>query len=227
MKLIRFVLFLPIALAVINSAQSSPAWAQIEYVPPQGEAPDYEKKYRPTEVSVDWIIELNPLLLLNRGLALEMEHRIAEIYTLGADVLYSDATVFESDAGVKGRSLSFGLLPKVRLYPLPVLSGVFFGFKLFLGVVNSEISGESQSHSETHFMVSPTVHVGYRITSFRGVTFSLYVGGGANVPPVEVAEEEWPTEVRGNSEWKDAANRINQNESLFRPDFGLTLGVAL
>jgi hypothetical protein len=208
----------------VSAAQ---AWAdsKIIYTPPEGEALDYEKKFYPTEVSTDWVVELNPLQLVNRSIVAESEHRIAENFTLGLDLLYSEMTVSESK-GVKASAVSYGILPKVRMYPLPVLTGVYFGLKLFLGSFTATIDGAGEKKSFDQVVVAPSAHVGYRITSFSGITFSLYVGGGAHFPQLDLETADFPEAVRNDARWKDSAARLNQALGAFRPDFGLTFGAA-
>ena len=199
--------------------------ADAPYTPPMGEQPDYTKKYYPTEVTKSYFLELNPLLLLNRGLALESEFKIMESLTLGADALYRDAVIFESDAGVEGRLTYFGLAPKIRFYPLPTLSGVFFGLKVLVGQLSAEISGKQGTESTSQLMVSPVAHVGYRINSMMGATLALYIGGGMNIPRLTIDSTSFPAEAREDATWKDAASQLEQAESGFRPDFGLALGI--
>lgn len=206
-------------------AESSPP---SQYVPKTGEGLDYNKKFYPEEESSDWFVELNPLLLLTRTLVLESERRVADGYTLGLDVRYRDANVYNTN-GVKGTLTYFGVAPKLRLYPLPTLSGVFFGFKVLLGSATAEISGV-ESKTWNQFIVAPVAHVGYRITSRKRVTLALYLGGGVNVPKLEIKESEFPPAIAGSAgqseNWRDAANSLKQAESRFKPDFGLSLGVA-
>ncbi len=205
-------------------AESSPG----QYVPKTGEALDYNKKFYPEEESRDWFVELNPLLLLTRTLVVESERRISDGYTLGLDLRYRNASVYSSN-GVKGTLTYFGVAPKFRLYPLPTLSGVFFGFKVLLGSAQAEISG-TETKSWDQFIVAPVAHVGYRITSRMGVTLALYLGGGVNIPRLDVNESEFPAAVKGSlaeaENWRDAASSLKQAESRFKPDFGLSLGVA-
>jgi hypothetical protein len=216
--------FLSLFLCGAAFAESSPG----QYVPKTGDALDYNKKFYPEEESRDWFVELNPLLLLTRTLVVESERRISDGYTLGLDLRYRNASVYSSN-GVKGTLTYFGVAPKFRLYPLPTLSGVFFGFKVLLGSAQAEIVG-TETKSWDQFIVAPVAHVGYRITSRMGVTLALYLGGGVNIPQLEIKESEFPAAVTGSvaetENWRDAASALKQAESRFKPDFGLSLGVA-
>jgi hypothetical protein len=103
---------------------------------------------------------------------------------------------------------------------------VFFGFKTFIGQTSAEISGNQGTKQFSNFMISPVAHVGYRINSMMGATLALYLGGGMNIPKLKIDSGEFPTDAREDATWKDAANQLSQAESAFRPDFGLTLGIA-
>lgn len=224
----RLPFLLTLALSFVGQSlafERASADSPITYTPAEGEPLDYEKKFYPTEVSTTWILELNPLQLINRSIVVESERRVAQNYTLGLDVLYSEMTVSE-EKGTKASAVSYGVLPKVRMYPLPVLTGVYFGLKVFIGSFTAAIEGAGEQKEFDQVVVAPTAHVGYRITSFSGITFSLYIGGGANLPSLDVQSGDFPVSVRNDPGWKDAASRLNQTLSAFRPDFGLTLGAA-
>lgn len=189
---------------------------------------EYGKKFYPSEKSRSYFLEINPLLLFSRSLVLESEIRGGENFTYGIDFRYKDAVVHDS-GGVKGTHTYIGLSPKLRLYPLPILSGVFVGVKVFMGQVRSTIDSiESKTWDEV--LVSPLAHVGYRITSNFGLTLALYIGGGFNVPALDISDSEFPGSVVASAEesarWRDASEALNQQESRFKPDIGLSLGVA-
>lgn len=224
----RLPFLLSVALSFVSQSlvyERALADVPISYTSAEGEPLDYDKKFFPTEVSTTWIIELNPLQLINRSVVVESERRISENYTLGLDVLYSEMVVSE-EKETKASAVSYGLLPKVRMYPLASLTGVYFGLKVFIGSFSAAIEGAGEQKEFDHVFVAPTAHVGYRISSFSGVSFSLYVGGGAHLPSLDLQSGDFPDSVRSDPGWKDAASRLNQILSAFRPDFGLTIGAA-
>ncbi|MCA2960255.1 MAG: hypothetical protein IOD12_08380 [Silvanigrellales bacterium] len=194
-----------------------------EYAPPQGEQPEYGKTFRPNTPLKNYILELNPLLVINRGIAVEFEARSGDTLSFGGDLVYRDAEVYR-DGGVKGRVQFLGAAPKVRVYPLATLGGVFFGAKVMLGQNTLSISG---SEDVTVFTVSPTAHVGYRVTTFSGFTLAAYIGGGVNLPAPEFKKEDLSLASQNEAKANAARDKVNKATGLFRPDFGLTLGIAL
>lgn len=194
-----------------------------EYTPPQGEQPEYGKTFRPNTPVKDYILELNPLLVINRGVAVEFEARSGSLFSFGADLFYRDAEVY-SEGGVKGRVQFIGAAPKVRVYPLATLGGVFFGAKVMLGQNTLSVSG---SDDVNVFTVSPTAHVGYRFVTFSGFTLAGYIGGGVNLPAPEFEKEDLVVASQNDARANQARDKVNKATGLFRPDFGLTLGIAL
>ena len=199
------------------------------YVPHMGEPLDYDKKFQPTEISRDWFLELNPLPLFNKTLMVETERRMSDRFTLGVDLRYRDAEVY-NEGGTKGTFTYIGLAPKVRFYPLPALAGVFFGFKVLAGSASAEITSDGQSKGLDQFVVSPVAHVGYRINFLSGVTLALYIGGGLNIPALDISDDDFPSGVTSDSvtkdRWTKAADKLNKQEERFKPDFGITVGAA-
>lgn len=192
------------------------------YEPKTGEPIVYGKKYYPTEVKSDLFLEVNPVLLINRGLGFEFEMRGGEHTSFGADIQYRNAELYDS-AGYRGRSQYFAFAPKMRIYPIETMSGVFFGFKLLIGQVSSEIETPQRPYSFATFQVAPAVHAGYRITSFGGFSLALYVGGGINLPKSEIKQDDVPSD--GGAQ--EARKKVNAEQGTFRPDFGFTIGIAL
>jgi hypothetical protein len=196
------------------------------YVQPMGEQPDFGKKYRPGVPSHELVLEINPLLLYNRSFAVEMEKKWTESITFGGDIIYRDANVFEKDA-VKGNVQFLGVAPKIRIYPYTALAGVFFGAKLTLGQTNLSIKSSEETTEKGVLTLAPTAHVGYRFATFSGFTLAAYVGGGLNIPKPELAKSDLKEKNRDSETWNDARDDVNNATGLFRPDIGLTLGVAL
>ena len=196
-----------------------------DYQPPTGEQPVYGKKYRPSLLQRDVVIELNGLRLIERGLGLEFEKSISDNVSVGADLQYRNATVFDERL-VKATVESFAFAPKVRLYPLATMNGLFAGFKLAMGSYKSVIKATSESEKSI-FSISPTVHVGYRFLADNGFTMALYAGGGFNLPRPEFKEDDIKSADRTSADALDARTKINDQYNLFKPDYGLTIGVAL
>jgi hypothetical protein len=168
-------------------------------------------------------LEINPLLVINRGIAVEGERRMGELVSLGLDLMYRDAEVFDR-GGVRGRVQSFGAAPKVRVYPMSTLGGVFFGAKLMLSQNTLSIT---DNDDQSVFTVSPTAHVGYRVSTFGGFTLAAYLGGGINIPAPEYEKDDLDAAYRDSKDHNGARDKVNKATGLFRPDIGLTLGVAL
>ena len=216
------------ARAQSTSGQEGQSGSPSNYQVPTGEQPTYGKKYYPGQNVNDIFLEVNPLLLIQRGIGVEFEKRGGDTWSFGADVLYRDAEVFyEND--VKGRTQFLALAPKVRIYPVNTLAGVFFGAKIILGQQTNTVAGGGITSEKSAFIVTPAAHVGYRFVAFSGFTIAGYIGGGLNIPKPDFKKEDlktYPTAASSNSAYK-AREKINDQSGLFRPDFGLTLGIAL
>jgi len=201
-----------------------------EYVPPQGEPIEFGKKFRPTEPNADFVFELNPLMLVRRGLSVETEKKMADGFTLGVDFVYRNAEVYD-EVGVEGRVKYIGASPKFRFYPMGALGGIFVGGKVFLGSHTLSVEqGDTKSSKDVFTVaptVAPTVHVGYRFTSFGGFTLAGYVGGGINLSEPEIETSDLDASKRNEKAWQNAKKDVNKDVGLFQPDFGLTLGIAI
>lgn len=192
------------------------------FQPHTGEPLFYGKKYQPVDKHSDMFLEVNPLRLINRGLGFEFEMRMTEHLSAGADLEYRSADLYESGE-TKGTTQYFGVAPKIRVYPMESMSGVFFGFKLYLGQLTTEIKDPDKDFEKGLFQAAPSVHVGYRFTNFGGFAFAIYVGGGINIPKLEIKDDE----IADNTKSKDARSKLEKENGTFRPDFGLTVGIAL
>lgn len=199
------------------------------YQVPMGEQPEYGKKYYPSRKAgpeADTVLEINPLLLIQRGIGFEFEHRLGESFSLGADFIYRDAEIYDENSA-KGRNRFLGVAPKFRLYPIQTLAGVFFGAKVTVGQDSSEVKAGGVKSTKDTFIVAPSAHVGYRFVSFNGFTVAGYVGAGVNIPTPEFEQEDLDARVRNSAIANEAREEINDKNGFFRPDFGLTVGVAL
>jgi hypothetical protein len=208
------------------------------YEPPTGEQPTYGKKFRPTEIDKNFVLELNPLMLIRKSLSFETEFKTGELVSLGADLIYENNEVFKinTSSNINGNQTNntvigninyFGVSPKIRLYPMTPLNGVFFGAKLGMGQLTQKISDSNISKERSKFIVSPSVHAGYRFSTFNGFTMAFYLGGGLNAPNPKLEDSDIDASVRTNTDWRSAKDKVNSNFAVFKPDFGLTLGIAL
>ena len=196
-----------------------------DYTPPEGEKLNFDKKFSPSSTDASAIFEINPLLLIRRGLGLETEFKLKPQLSLGADFLGFETTVWDENR-VTAQLSYFGVEPKVRYYPLEALEGVFLGAKLALGTYSYKIkaSGVSPnlSWSKETFTLAPIVQVGYRVTAFSGFTFAGYIGGGFNLknPKADHGDLAPGDQLKAQSRINDTLNR-------FRPEFGLAFGLAI
>ncbi|MEN9528873.1 MAG: hypothetical protein RI932_746 [Pseudomonadota bacterium] len=206
----------------------SPAWAQTpagEYQPPKGEQPTYGKRYTAGQDDVSYVLELNAAQLLNKGIGLEFEMRSSETMNLGLDVLFTNQEV-SVDSGASGETRSMLFAPKLRLYPMQTLSGVFLGGKVHLGQVTSSVTVGGKESEKSFTVIAPTVHIGYRFLATFGFTWSLYGGAGVNFPrpKFETKHLSEQTQASAATEVIDKINEINRDVRL---DLGVTVGVAL
>lgn len=212
--------------AAAPRAEENKSEGNAPYEPRMGEQPVYGKKYYPGTPVSGLFLEVNPLLLINRGLSVEFEKRGGDTWTFGADVQYRNANVYDT-AGVRGKIQYLAIAPKVRIYPMETMAGVFFGLKVLIGQVAGEVSDVRFKTEHFDYAVSPVAHVGYRFVSSGGFTFAAYLGGGFNIPKPEFEQSQLDPAVRDDARWNAARDKVNESNGLFRPDFGLTLGVAL
>ena len=189
------------------------------YSQPLGEQPTYGKKYHPTEISSNRFFDVNPLLLIRRGIGLEFENRLGDQSTWGAD--FQLLTGSTEQGAYTGSYTFVGLAPKFRFYPMDSLSGPFVGAKLILGQSSGKISGNGKSTEKNTFQAIPAAHVGYRFVKIEGLTVTGYLGGGFALNKFEVADDSTQSE-----DWRGARKDVNKWGASFRPDMGLTIGVA-
>ena len=97
-----------------------------EYTPPAGEQPAYGKRYTPGSSEAQHVLEINAAQLANKGFELGFETRGSESMNFGADLIFSEKSVKE-DPNVSGNTQSMLIAPKIRLYPMQALQGVFLG----------------------------------------------------------------------------------------------------
>lgn len=193
-----------------------------EYQPRVGEPIEYGKKYYPTEPRSEMFLEVNPFLLINRGLGFEFETRLSDRLSFGSDFIYrKNSGVYDNRNGTTASTQYLGFAPKLRIYPIEPMSGVFFGFKLYVGQVLSEVTVSNNSTSDSEFQVAPAVHAGYRLTTFGGFTVAGYLGGGINIPRAKFDKTLTGPDVEA------ARDRLDSENEVFRPDFGVTFGIAM
>lgn len=196
-------------------------YAPEPYQPKEGEPLPIGKKFYPAETSRDLFLELNPLLLVRRGLEFDFEMRVGENISFGSDIIYTNAEIY-SEAGTTGKTSYLGLGPKIRFYPMNTLSGLFFGGKIYLGKTTSLIEQSNRVSEFTKAQISPTVQIGYRFSQFGKFAMAAYLGGGFNIPQAAIAED-----TSENDQWNSARKKLNDTNSLFKPDFGITIGVGI
>ena len=196
------------------------------YQQPLGEQPDFNKKYRPNVPSHELVFELNPLLLIRKSFAIEIEKKMTETITVGGDLIYRDALVYDEN-DLKGRVQFLGVAPKLRFYPYQALDGFFFGAKVSIGQTNLSLKSNDVTTEKGVLTLSPTAHAGYRFSTFSGFTLALYAGGGLNVPKPELTQSDLKAENKGSATWNEGRDKVNESSGLFKPDLGLTVGVSL
>ncbi len=207
----------------------APAFAQDtssgEYKPPVGEQPTYGKRYTPGGSDASYVIEINAAQLMNKGVGLEFETRSSETMNFGVDLLFTDKSVSE-EGGASGSSKSTLLAPKIRLYPMQTLSGVFVGGKVFLGQVVSSVTVNGKSSEKSFTVMAPAFHVGYRFLSTFGLTWALYGGAGVNFPRPLFETKHLSDQSQSNAA-QAIISKVNEINRDVRVDLGLAIGVAL
>ncbi|MEN9810359.1 MAG: hypothetical protein RLZZ488_1926 [Pseudomonadota bacterium] len=220
-------LFSVLSVAAVSSIWSGNVLAQSEYQPPMGEQPTYGKRYTPGASESNHVIEVNAAQLINKGFGLEFETRGSEAMNFGADLLFSEKTV-KDNAGASGSTQSMLVAPKIRLYPMQALSGVFLGGKVYLGQVKVTVDVAGTESEKAFTLISPAVHVGYRMLTTFGFTWSLYGGAGVNFPQAKFENKHLKSpELSGKSGVAEVISDLNTINQVVRYDIGVTLGVAL
>ncbi|NBX18586.1 MAG: hypothetical protein EBR09_14615 [Proteobacteria bacterium] len=197
-----------------------------EYTPPAGEQPAYGKRYTPGSSEAQHVLEINAAQLANKGFELGFETRGSESMNFGADLIFSEKSVKE-DPNVSGNTQSMLIAPKIRLYPMQALQGVFLGGKLFLGQIKASVSAGGVESENTFTIFAPAVHVGYRFLSTFGFTWSVFGGAGVNFPQPKFEEKYLKADAKGKPGVSGAIDQLNQINRSVRYDIGITLGVAL
>lgn len=209
---------------ILGFALNSPAYGS-EYEPPVGEQPVYGQRYTPGLSEVSSVIEINAARLINKEVGLEFEMRNTENMNLGADVLYTSKSE-SSDSGAKGESLGIFLAPKLRLYPMQALKGIFVGGKLFLGQVTTTVTVDGKKSEKASFVTAPAVHIGYRYLTQFGFTWSAYAGAGLNLPRPKFETEDLKDQSQAAAA-SDIISKMNDANKDVRVDVGITLGIGL
>lgn len=221
---------LKISAAFFSVGLSSLCFAQEttsgDYRPPVGEQPTYGKRYTPGASDTNNVFEINALLLANKGFGLEYEMRGSESMNFGVDLQFVEKSV-KDESGATGSSQSLMIAPKLRLYPMQALNGVFMGGKVFLGQVKAAVSSGGSESEHTFNLLAPTVHVGYRFLSTFGFTWSIYAGAGVNFPQAKFEEKYLSNELKGKAGVSGVINQLNDVNKSVRYDIGLNLGVAI
>jgi hypothetical protein len=195
-----------------------------EYVPPTGEQPVYGQRYTPGLSEAKTVFEINAARLVNKEIGLEFEMRSSENMNLGADIVYT--TKSDESGNSKGESQGIFLAPKLRLYPMQSLNGIFVGGKLFLGQVTTTITVDSIKSEKASFVAAPAVHVGYRLLTQFGFTWSAYAGAGLNIPKPKFETSDLSEKSQENAA-ADIISKMNNLNKDVRVDVGVTLGIAL
>jgi len=189
--------------------------------------PDYNQRFHPQLPKVETIWELNPLMFIQRTLAFEFEKKVGLITSLGLDLQFAQNEIVNNSTAEVSVN-DFGLLPKIRFYPAEELSGIFFGAKVFLGQYTNSIVVAGETRTLVQWVTAPMAHLGYRITSFSGLTMAAYVGAGTNIPTPTFSSGDLQTELASSngSSWDYGWAKLNDVVTGFRADFGLTFGIA-
>jgi len=218
-----------VAVTLLGGGVVSSALAQEgsggEYKQPLGEQPVYGKRYTPGISDTRYVIEINAAQLANKGFELELESRGSDSMNFGADFLFTDKSV-SGDSSSSASTQSLMIAPKLRLYPMQALNGVFLGGKIYLGQVKTTVTVNGKESEKSFSLFAPTVHVGYRFLSTFGFTWSLYGGAGVNFPRPKFESKYLATGVDQNAA-SDIITKVNDANTDVRFDIGLTLGVAL
>lgn len=196
-----------------------------EYVPPAGEQPVYGKRYTAGASDAGLVLELNIAQLMNKGVAIEFEKKGEGSMNFGADLLFTEKSV-SVESGSTGHTQSIFLAPKVRLYPMEALQGVFLGGKLHIGQVTSRVTISGKSSEKTFLVMAPTVHLGYRFLSTFGFTWSIYGGAGINFPRPQFEAKHLSDQSQAASA-DEIISKVNDVNKDVRVDLGLSAGIAL
>jgi hypothetical protein len=215
--------------AVLGLVTLSAAYGQEtksgEYAPPIGEQPVYGKRYTPGASEAGIVMELNIAQLLNKGVGLEFEKKGSGSMNFGADLSFTDKSV-STEGGASGQSRSVFIAPKIRLYPMEALQGVFFGGKLHIGQVTTNVTISGKSSEKNFNVMAPTVHIGYRFLSTFGFTWSLYGGAGINFPRPKFETKDLADQNQAAAS-NEIISKVNDLNKDVRLDLGLTAGIAL
>ena len=195
-----------------------------DYVPPTGEQPVYGQRYTPGLSDVKTVFELNAARLINKEIGFEFEMRSSESMNFGADVVYTSKS--EEGGSSKGETQGLFVAPKLRLYPMQSLSGIFVGGKLFLGQVTTTITVDNKKSEKASFVAAPAVHAGYRFLTQFGFTWSAYAGAGLNIPKPKFETSDLSDQSQATAA-ADIISKMNDLNKDVRVDVGVTVGIAL
>ncbi len=177
------------------------------------------------ERKINFIAEINPLLLVNQGIGLNTELLVAEHVSIGSNFEGYVQTPYSLN-GVNAERYMWNISPFVRFYPLSNLQrGFFAGMKLNFFHSEAKISDNSAWATQTNFFLAPSVHAGYRFVNKQGFTVSGFAGVGWKLgTDNRFPDDAIPEQKKNNQSWLDAQKLLNRRTNSALYDFGLTIG---
>ena len=176
------------------------------------------------ECKTDYILEINPLLLINQGIGINAERSLFNEYSAGLNLEYFMQNPYNTN-GVSANRYIYTLAPFMRYYFLTdKMFGPFLGTKLNITYSQSIISDSNTSAQSNVFFIAPIIQAGYRFISEIGFTLSAYIGIGFKSKNNSFDTNEFPSSKLDNQDWKNANEKLNKDVSQIQPDYGSTLG---
>lgn len=171
------------------------------------------------------IIEINPLLLINQGLGAYIEHEaFSHTTSLGVGVEGYFQKPYAHNQ-VEAKRNKWLVAPQFRSYFLTdTLAGPFVGGKLALVQEKSEICDMDTCAQKSKLFMAPMAQAGYRFSSAQGLTLSVYLGVGVRTATNKINDDDIEASKQASSDWQNAKDSLNKQQSLFQPDYGFTIG---
>ncbi len=205
------------AVEINNQANSKP--------PISASKPNPALAPKATQIPIkNFLLEANPLLMVNQGLGIDGEFLIAHHVAGGFSVEGFVQRPYDRNNTQATRN-TLTLAPYARYYfSSNQIQGFFVGNKVGLSYSKAEIKDSYLTASYTHFYIANSIHAGYRFVTPSQITIASYAGIGYKSSSGSFPAANTPSSRLENQDWHYALEQLNKRVNKIQPDFGLTIG---
>lgn len=171
-----------------------------------------------------FILEANPLLLINQGIGLNTEVGLSKNISNGLGFEVFQQKIYANNT-IKAERDIYNIAYYLRYYFLgEKLLGPFVQSKINFTYSDINLYDTQDNYESTKQYGSFVLAAGYRFLASNGFTIAGYIGGGIKSGTNYIDKNNLPNNKSSNSDWNKATNEINKQENIFQPDLGITIG---